>query len=89
MAKLYMKQKIFSWKDRFTIKDQNDSDRYTVEGELISIGKKLHVYDMNNNEVAFVQQKVLTLLLRLLLLARRPAGAGPAPGNRRMKVLLN
>ncbi|MBQ8085627.1 MAG: LURP-one-related family protein [Lachnospiraceae bacterium] len=67
MAKLYMKQKIFSWKDRFTIKDQNDSDRYTVEGELISIGKKLHVYDMNNNEVAFVQQKVLTLLPRFFV----------------------
>lgn len=67
MSKLYMKQKIFSWKDRFTIKDQNDNDRYSVEGEFFSIGKKLHIYDMNGNEVAFVHQKVLTLLPRFFV----------------------
>ena len=67
MSKLYMKQKIFSWKDRFTIKDQNDNDRYNVEGEFFSIGKKLHIYDMNDNEVAFVHQKVLTLLPRFFV----------------------
>ena len=67
MSKLYMKQKIFSWKDRFTIKDQNDIDRYSVEGEFFSIGKKLHIYDMNDNEVAFVHQKVLTLLPRFFV----------------------
>ncbi len=60
--KLYMKQKVFSWKDRFTIKDVNGNDRYSVEGQLISLGKKLHVYDRNNEEVAFVKQKVVALM---------------------------
>lgn len=67
MSRLYMKQKVFSWRDRFTIKDENETDRYSVEGELISIGKKLHVYDNNEQEVAFVQQKVLTLLPRFFV----------------------
>lgn len=60
--KLYMKQKVFSWRDRFYIKDENETDRYYVEGELFSWGKKLHVYDMNGTEVAFIQQKVLSFL---------------------------
>ena len=65
--KLYMKQKVFSWKDRFTIKDETGADRYTIEGEFFTIGKKLHVFDRNHNEVAFVQQKVLTFLPRFFV----------------------
>ena len=62
--KLYMKQKVFSWKDRFTVWDANGNDRYYVEGELISFGKKLHVYDVQNREVAFIHQKLFSLLPR-------------------------
>ena len=50
--KLYIKQKVFSWGDKFTVKDSNGEDRYYVEGEIFSWGKKLHVYDMRGNEVA-------------------------------------
>lgn len=60
--KLYIKQKVFSFKDRFTVKDECGNDRYYVEGELLSFGKKLHIYDMNSNEVAFVKQKVITFM---------------------------
>ena len=60
--KLYIKQKVFSWGDRFTVKDANGDDRYFVEGEVFTWGKKLHVCDMSGNEVAFIQQKVLSFL---------------------------
>ena len=59
--KLYMKQKVFSFRDRFTIKDETGNDRYHVEGQLISLGKKLHIYDMDRNEVAFVREKLISL----------------------------
>jgi len=62
--KLYMKQKVFSIKDRFYIKDEFENDRYYVEGEFFTIGKKLHLYDLNGNELAFIQEKVLTILPR-------------------------
>ena len=58
--KLYIKQKVFSWGDRFTVKDAEGNDRYYVEGEVFSWGKKLHVYDMNGNEAAFIQQKTFS-----------------------------
>ena len=60
--KLYIKQKVFSWGDRFTVKDANGDDRYFVEGEVFTWGKKLHVCDMSGNEVAFIQQKVFRFL---------------------------
>lgn len=54
----YIKQKVFSWRDRFTIKDSNGQDVYFVESELFSWGKKLYVTDRNGNEVLYIQQNV-------------------------------
>ena len=62
--KLYIKQKVFTWGDKFTVKDINGNDRYYLEGEVFSWGKKLHVYDINGNEAAFIQQKVFSFLPR-------------------------
>ena len=62
--KLYIKQKVFSWTDKFTVKDEVGKDRYTVEGEMFSFGKKLHVYDLRGNEVAFIKQEVWSWMPR-------------------------
>lgn len=60
--KLYIRQKVFSWVERFTVKDESGDDKYFVEGEFFSWGKKLHVSDRDGNEAAFIQQKVLSFL---------------------------
>jgi uncharacterized protein YxjI len=65
--KLYMKQKVFSWRDRFFIKDESGSDRYAVEGELLSWGKKLHIFNANGAKVAFIRQKVWSWLPRFFV----------------------
>ena len=62
--KLYIKEKVFSWGDRFTVKDIDGNDKYIVEGEVFSWGKKLHVYDMAGMEVAFIKQEVWSFLPR-------------------------
>lgn len=62
--KLYIKQKVFSWGDRFAVKDEAGNDRYTVQGEVFSFGKKLHVYDINGSEAAFIEQKVFSFMPR-------------------------
>ena len=56
--KLYIKQKLLSWNDKFYVKDADGQDRYYVEGEVFSFGKKLHVYDMAGREVAYIKQKI-------------------------------
>ena len=65
--KLYLKQKVFSWKDKGTVKNEYGEDVYTIEGEVISFGKKLHIRDASGTEVAFVRQKVMSLLPRFFV----------------------
>lgn len=60
--KLYIKEKVFSWGDKFSVKDEYGNDKYYVEGEVFSWGKKLHVYDIKGNEVAFIKQEVFSFL---------------------------
>lgn len=62
--KLYIKQKVFSWGAKFSVKDETGNDKYFVEGEVFSWGKKLHVTDLSGREIAFIQQKVLSFLPR-------------------------
>ena len=62
--KLYIKQKVFSWGDKFTVKDEAGRDRYYVEGEVFTFGRKLHVYDTRGYEVAFIKQEVWSWMPR-------------------------
>lgn len=65
--KLYMKEKVFSWTDKFTVKDEQGQDRYYVEGEFFSFGKKLHIYNETNKEVAFIREKVMSFMPRFIV----------------------
>ncbi|SHJ58312.1 LURP-one-related/scramblase family protein [Pseudobutyrivibrio xylanivorans] len=68
MRKLYMKQKVFSIVDRFTVKNEAEEDCYQVEGDFVLIrGKRLHIRDMMGNEVALVKQKLIVLLPQFLV----------------------
>lgn len=60
--KLYLKQKVFSWGDKFTVYDENGSDKYYVQGEVFSFGKKLHIYDLQGNEICYIYQKLMSFL---------------------------
>lgn len=58
---LSMKAKKFTFSDKFTIWDEGGSDKYHVAGELFSAGKRLHISDLNGNEVASIREKIITL----------------------------
>ena len=60
--KLYIRQKVFSFKDKFNIYDERGEIKYTAEGEIFTLGKKLHIKDMNGREVIFIKQRLLTFL---------------------------
>ena len=60
--KLCIKQKVFSWADRFNIMDINGSVLFTAAGELFSWGKKLHVYNNQEQEIIFIKQRLWTFL---------------------------
>lgn len=65
--KLYIKQKVFSWNDKFSVYDESGTERYFVEGEFFSWGKKLHVYDTMQREAAFIRQELFTFLPKFIV----------------------
>ena len=62
--KMYFKQKAFSLRQRSEIFDEQGNVLFTALGELLSIGRKMHICDSSGTKVAFVQQRVLRLLPR-------------------------
>ena len=60
--KLYIKQKVCSWGDKFRIYDAYENDKYYVEGEVFTLGKKLHLYSLSGDELAYIHQKLWSFL---------------------------
>ena len=55
-----MKQKLFSWGDDFTIKDDAGRDVYFVDGKVFTWGKQLSFQDMAGNELLYIKQQLLS-----------------------------
>lgn len=55
-----MKQKLLSFGDDFTIRDEHGRDAFLVDGKAFSIGKQLSFQDLDKNELAFIRQKLLS-----------------------------
>ncbi len=58
--KLMIKQRVFSWGEKFDIYDEHGNVRFFVKGEIFSFGHKLHVYDAYDREIGAVHEKLLT-----------------------------
>ncbi|MXQ51633.1 hypothetical protein GQ671_10200 [Salinicoccus hispanicus] len=59
--RLYIKQKVFSFKDQFTVKDEKENDAFYVEGKAFSVGNRLHVTDTSGEEVLYIEQKLFRI----------------------------
>jgi uncharacterized protein YxjI len=55
-----MRERILSWGDDFTIKDESGRDAYYVDGKVFSFGDKLAFQDMSGHELAVIDQKLLS-----------------------------
>jgi len=62
MKELYIKQKVFSLSEKFTIKDQQEQDVYYVEGSFLKIPKTFSIMNTTRDEVALVTKKVFSFL---------------------------
>ena len=43
MSHLYIKQKVFSLGERFTVKDEHEQDKYFIRGSFLSIPKTFEI----------------------------------------------
>lgn len=60
--KYVIKQKVFAIGDTFMIKDDLDNDCFWVKGRIFTFGNKLTMYDMQNQELVYIEQKLLRFL---------------------------
>lgn len=51
---------MFSWKDQFSIKNENGEDQFFVEGQLWSFSKKLRIFDKNHNEILQIKEELMS-----------------------------
>lgn len=57
-----VRQRIFSFGDNFTIKDELEQDRYIVKGKVLSFGDKLKIEDLCGNELFYIEQQLFRFL---------------------------
>jgi uncharacterized protein YxjI len=57
-----VKQKVFSLSDSYTIKDEDNIDRFSVKSEIFTLGRKLRLYDNQGEELVYIQQQLFKLL---------------------------
>ncbi|UTE78467.1 LURP-one-related/scramblase family protein [Rossellomorea sp. KS-H15a] len=62
MKQLYIKQKVFSLSEKFTVKDQDERDVYYVEGSFMKVPKTFSIMNQDRDEVALITKKVLSFL---------------------------
>ena len=56
-----MRERILSWGDDFTIKDEEGREAFYVDGKVFSFGDKLSFKDRDGKEVALIDQKLLSI----------------------------
>jgi len=60
--KYIIRQKVWSFTDRFSIKDEYENDRFFVESKFLTVGNKLHLEDAYGNQLFYIEQKLFKLL---------------------------
>lgn len=64
--KFYIKQKVFSLKDKFTIMDEAQNVIYEVKGKFMSIKNKLELADKDGVTLLRSEEKYSVLCLHII-----------------------
>ncbi|AYW47451.1 hypothetical protein C7K38_03120 [Tetragenococcus osmophilus] len=67
MKKLYIKQKVFSLGEKFTVTDEQETPRYYVEGSFFKLPKHFSIMDDKQHEIGRITKKTIALLPKFFL----------------------
>ena len=62
MKSLYIKQKFWSLKEKYTVMNEQQEDVFFIEGSFMKFPKRFIISDLNGSEIAQITRKVLTIL---------------------------
>src|SRR5574344_896689 len=55
---LCIRERIFSWSEKYDVYDEKQNVLYSVKGEVFSLGHKIHIYNAKGEEVAYIREKI-------------------------------
>ena len=65
MPRLLIKQRVFSWTDTYDVYGEDETPKYFVKAEVLSLTHQIHVYDSRTDrEVGAVREKLFSLMPR-------------------------
>jgi uncharacterized protein YxjI len=67
MKELYIKQKVFSLSEKFTVKDRQEKDIYYVEGSFMKIPKTFSIMNTSRDEIALITKKTFSFLPKFVV----------------------
>lgn len=62
--KYYIKQSVMTLTERFTIKNEYGEDVFRVEGSFLKIPKSFSIYDMNGQQIVYIEKQLFRWLSR-------------------------
>lgn len=63
-----IRQKMFSFGDSYTIKDEQGEEKYRVRGEVFSFGHKLTIEDLAGHKLAYIEQQLFKFYLSIIFI---------------------
>ncbi len=67
MRQLFIKQKVFSISEKFTVKDHQEKDIYYVEGSFLRLPKTFSILTPKREEVALITKKMFSFLPKFMV----------------------
>ena len=64
MASLFIKQRVVAFTDTYDVYSSQDQPKYFVKAEAFRLSHHIHFYDASGEEVAYIEQALLTLTPR-------------------------
>ena len=58
----YLRESLFSIRNRFVVKDEFSRDAFLVEGRFFSFKKKLDLYDLRGNDKIKISERLFSFL---------------------------
>ena len=59
--KLYIKQRVFTYKDKFNVLNASDNIEYTAKGKIIALSKRFNIEDNKGKRVATIKKKIFSI----------------------------
>lgn len=59
--KLYIKQRVFTYKDKFDIRNSSNNVEYTVKGKIFALSKRFNISNSKGKKVAVIKKKIFSI----------------------------